>query len=199
MARMRAPDRRRQLLEVSADLFARQGYRGTTTAALAEAAGITEPILYRHFESKQALFTTLVEEVGSEVIDAWRNRLEGIEDPDERLAALLESNPATHARGRGVYRVIFQAMMEVEHDAEIARAIRRHLNRLHGFLVGELLQLQEVGAVRDDESPTGLAWALMCLAIGYGMVVPLGVRGQSEALSKGSMQALLGDLIGGSD
>ena len=56
MARMRARDRRRQLLEVAADLFARYGYRGTTTARLAEHAGITEPILYRHFDNKQDLF-----------------------------------------------------------------------------------------------------------------------------------------------
>ena len=114
----------------------------------------------------------------------------------ERLTVLLRANPATHARGRGVYRVIFQAMMEAEHDTEIARAIRRHLNKLHGFLAAELVELQETGAVREDESPAGLAWALMCLAIGYGMIVPIGVRGQTEALSKGAMQALLGDLIG---
>ena len=63
MARMRAEDRRRQLLEVAADVFASRGYRGSTTAELAKAAGITEPILYRHFENKLDLFVTLVNTV----------------------------------------------------------------------------------------------------------------------------------------
>ena len=54
MARMRSEDRRRQLLEVSAELFAQSGYRGTTTAELAKALSCrTEkherllPVLYR--------------------------------------------------------------------------------------------------------------------------------------------------------
>ena len=56
MARMKAEARRRQLLEVAAELFAANGYQGTTTAALAEAAGISEPILYRHFNNQLDLF-----------------------------------------------------------------------------------------------------------------------------------------------
>ena len=124
MARMRAQDRRRQLLEVAADLFARRGYRGTTTARLAQAAGITEPILYRHFENKQDLFVTLIEEVSREVLAGWQAALEGIDDPDERLTALLAANPATHARGKGIYRVIFHAMTEAESDPEVAKPIR---------------------------------------------------------------------------
>ena len=76
MARMRAPERRRQLLEVAARLFAERGYRGATTKQLADAAGITEPILYRHFEDKLDLFVTLIDEVGREVINAWRKALD---------------------------------------------------------------------------------------------------------------------------
>ena len=75
MPRMRSADRRRQLLEVAADRFARLGYRGTTTADLAKAAGITEPILYRHFDNKLDLFVTLVDEVGREVISGWQRAL----------------------------------------------------------------------------------------------------------------------------
>src|SRR5688572_10054383 len=110
MGRMRSADRRRQLLQVAADMFARMGYRGTTTAQLARAAGITEPILYRHFENKLDLFVTLVDEVGREVINDWQNRLDGVKDPGKRLELLLAGNPSTHEKGKGVYRVIFQAM-----------------------------------------------------------------------------------------
>ena len=42
-------------MDVATKLFARNGYEATTTAAIAEAAGVTEPILYRHFEGKQDL------------------------------------------------------------------------------------------------------------------------------------------------
>jgi AcrR family transcriptional regulator len=172
---MRAKDRRRQLLEVAADLFARRGYRGTTTAELARSAGITEPILYRHFQNKLELFTTLVDEVGREVIRAWQAALEGVTDPARRLRILLAGNPATNPRGRGVYRVIFQAMTEMESDAEIRAALKRHVVRLHRFLATELTRLQAAGAVRTDEPPAALAWLLIDIAIGFGLLHPLEV------------------------
>ena len=45
MPRLKAPQRREQLIEVATKLFARNGYEATTTAAIALAAGVTEPIL----------------------------------------------------------------------------------------------------------------------------------------------------------
>jgi AcrR family transcriptional regulator len=189
---MRAQDRRRQLLEVAADLFARHGYRGTTTARLAEAAGITEPILYRHFPSKHDLFVTLIDEVSDEVVRSWQAKLDGVRDPTARLRALLAANPATHGRGRSMYRVLVQAMTEIESDDEVTRPLRRHLSRVHGFLRDELDRLQSAGAVRRDESASALAWLLIHLAIGSGMVLPLGVR---DMVSREGMRGVIEDLV----
>jgi AcrR family transcriptional regulator len=195
MARMRAKDRRRQLLEVAAGLFAARGFRGTTTAELAKAAGITEPILYRHFDNKLDLFITLIEEVGREVIYGWQTALKGVDDPAKRLRVLLAGNPATHERGRGIYRVIFQAMTEAETAPDIAKPLRKHLATLHGFLKDELASLQKAGAVRKDEPATALAWLLMNVAIGYGMTSPLRVPGQAAATSRRGMQKLVEELV----
>src|SRR5262245_48042494 len=194
MPRMRAQQRRRQLLEVAATLFARLGYRGTTTAELAKAAGITEPILYRHFDNKLDLFVTLVDEVGREVIGGWEEALQGVKDPAERLDILLAGNPAVHERGKGVYRVIFQAMTETEGDPEIADSLKRHFTKLHRFLTNELVSLQKSGAIRKDEPAPGLAWLMMNVAVGYGMTSPLGL-GKPSRGAKSSMERLLTDLV----
>ena len=195
MPRMRSEDRRRQLLEVSAELFARGGYRGTTTAELAKAASVTEPILYRHFDNKLDLFITLVDEVGKEVLDAWKEALDGVNDPHERLMALLASNPATHEKGQTAYRVIFQAMTEIGRDPEIAKPLRRHLNKLHIFIREEIINLQKTGAVRTDEPASMLAWMLMNVAIGYGMTMPIGIPGKSGSVNKKAMQKMLYELM----
>jgi AcrR family transcriptional regulator len=195
MARMRAPERRRQLLEVAARLFAERGYRGTTTAELAAAAGVTEPILYRHFANKLDLFLTLIDEVGNEVIAAWQQALGKKAEPRQRLQTLLEANPATHARGRGVYRVIFQAMTELAGDPQIATAIRKHINKLHGFLEDELADLQRQKLVRSDEPASLLAWLLIHAAIGYGLVVPLGGQRQPAMTERKTIQRLIEELL----
>ena len=60
-ARLRAAQRRAQLLGVARRLFARDGYRGASMEAIAEAAGVTKPVLYQHFPSKRALYDALLE------------------------------------------------------------------------------------------------------------------------------------------
>ncbi len=77
----------RLLLDAARDLFARQDYRSTTTREIAEAAGVTEHLLFRHFGSKAALFrealvlpfTTFVEEFGR----TWRAVVPEETDEDE--------------------------------------------------------------------------------------------------------------------
>src|SRR5215471_14313454 len=60
--RLSSLDRRRQILRTASGLFARRGYRGTTTREIAERAGINEALLFRHFPSKEKLYWTIIEE-----------------------------------------------------------------------------------------------------------------------------------------
>ena len=60
--RLSSLDRRRQILRTASGIFARKGYRGTTTREIAERAGINEALLFRHFPSKEKLYWTIIEE-----------------------------------------------------------------------------------------------------------------------------------------
>ena len=53
--------RREAILEAAIRLFAARGYHGVTTRELAAAAGVSEPILYRHFPTKQDLYSAIIE------------------------------------------------------------------------------------------------------------------------------------------
>ena len=67
--RLPATARREQLLEVAVGVFARQGYHGTSMNHVAEAAGVTKPVLYQHFDSKHDLYLALLEDVGNRLLD----------------------------------------------------------------------------------------------------------------------------------
>ena len=195
MPRLRAADRRRQLLEVAADLFARHGFRGTTTAELAKSAGVSEPILYRHFISKLDLFVTLIDEVGVEVIDRWKDALERLSDPMDRLRVLLGESPGKHPRVPSQYRIILQAITESGNDPAIVSAVRRQTSRLHSFVVTELRNLQVRNAVRDDEPAAAMAWLIIEIALGRGMLEP-GVNGaQLKEVSADDRTQLLKRLL----
>ncbi len=59
--RVSAEDRRQQILEVATELFARQGYEGTTTRQIAQRARVNEAIIFRHFPSKEELYWAVIE------------------------------------------------------------------------------------------------------------------------------------------
>jgi AcrR family transcriptional regulator len=56
MARLSSSDRKKQILAVATELFARHGFDGVTTRQIADSAGITEAIVFRHFATKDDLY-----------------------------------------------------------------------------------------------------------------------------------------------
>ena len=77
--RIPAEERRQQILELATELFARQGYRGTTTREIAQRVQVNEAIIFRHFPTKEELYWAVIE--NQIRIRAGRERLEA------RLAA----------------------------------------------------------------------------------------------------------------
>lgn len=63
--RLPAAERRRQLLSVACSVLAQRGYHSTTMTDIADAAGVTKPVLYQHFDSKRDLYRTVLEDIGA--------------------------------------------------------------------------------------------------------------------------------------
>lgn len=169
MARLRAQQRKEQLLDVAAELFAKQGYARATTAELAKAAGVTEPIIYRHFESKRDLFVALVERTAEQTREHWQKRIKDAKDPATRLRRLVGENPMVMDSLRTNYRVFLQAITETQ-DAKIRKAVHEHLEELHAFLQAEVEAAQEERRVLRMFSAETIAWILVNMGLGYGVM-----------------------------
>jgi AcrR family transcriptional regulator len=150
--RLRFRDRRRAIVEAALPLFARQGLRGTTTRALAEAAGVSEALLYRHFPSKEALH--------QEVLDH-------VSDSDDDAIELIRSLPATtstlvHMLTYVVHRFARQSHIDRDAaqqrlflasligDAEFARAV---LRRVFDQYYPPMLAAMEAAEAAGDLTP----------------------------------------------
>jgi len=91
--RLAAAERRRTIEEAATALFAERGYAATTIEEVVRRAGVTKPILYRHFPSKQALAIALLERHRDELAAAPLDALLATADrplPD-RLQAMLDA------------------------------------------------------------------------------------------------------------
>ena len=130
--RMDAADRRTAIVEVATPLFARRGFAGTTTKEIAEAAGVSEALLFRHFPTKAALYEEILQ-IGCQ------------SDPDLiQLEALTPSTATlvfmTHAMFRHLVLFEFGEQASVQtrqrlnlqslvEDGEYARILMSHIAR----------------------------------------------------------------------
>ncbi|UCD28337.1 MAG: TetR/AcrR family transcriptional regulator [Planctomycetota bacterium] len=175
MARMKAEDRREQLLESAAHCFARYGYRGTTTVKIAAEAGISEPIIYRHFKNKHDLFIALIEKVGKNVFQNWQEAMKQAQTPLDKLKIMLYRNPATaDPWTQSVYQVLFHAATEVSEPA-IQQAILDHYEHYVQSLSSIIREAQEADQIRNDVPAEWLAWQIIHAAVGFAMVRPLNI------------------------
>ena len=80
---------------------------------------------------------------------------------------------------------------------QIVTALRRHVRRLHAFLTDEVEALQTAGTVRGDEPADALAWLLISVAVGFGMVAPITPAAHASPGGREWMQRLLAELLAG--
>jgi AcrR family transcriptional regulator len=85
--RLPAAVRRSQLLEVALERFGPNGFHATSMEEIAEAAGVTKPVLYQHFGSKRTLYLELLETVGQELLHEVTEQAAAETDPYRRVLA----------------------------------------------------------------------------------------------------------------
>ncbi len=80
--RMAAEDRRAQIVDVALRLFSEKGFSGTRTREIADGAGISEALIFRHFESKEQLYNEALRETlkGHPMIRDIATKMEEKED-----------------------------------------------------------------------------------------------------------------------
>lgn len=165
------------ILAAAARLFAEGGSEKMTTAALARAAGISEPILYRHFSSKGALLRALIEDVLEVVQGRLHEAARTAPDAGAALDRLCSSYPALARRMDVESRVIARALAE-RPSGPVREALRRHYESYEELLAGFVRRAQKERRFRSDVPPRVVAWYFIHGAVGYQLTQGLEASGQ---------------------
>src|SRR6266566_2288232 len=128
--RMTAEDRKRAIVEAALPLFARKGFAETTTKELAQAAGISEPLLYKHFPSKEALYLE-IQNFSCKGIDPAVKKLTELEPSTSTLVHLVYYLMRTLVLGRPAgtvewetrHRLMLKSFLE---DGAFARLVYKN-------------------------------------------------------------------------
>ena len=167
--RMAAADRRRHLVETAIRLFTEGSYRGTTTAEIARAAGVSEPILYRHFASKRDLYLAALEDVWAKTRESWEKKLEAATDACDAIEAIGKGHVSVRSPKLQLAELWVQALGEASEDPELKRHLRGHMREVHDFVAGLIRRGQEQGAIAKERDADSEAWIMLAGGI-LGMV-----------------------------
>jgi len=156
-SRMKGDERRGQILATAVNLFSRNGFRGTTTKEIAQAAGVSEAMVFRHFANKEALYAAILDDKGCREGVAkfpWENNEQLIRAMDEKndsevfyqigISALTK-----HQSNLPFLRLIFYSALEEHELAE--RFFGDFIERIYDFIGDYIRTRQADGAFRELE------------------------------------------------
>ena len=121
--RLTADARRRQLFATALGLFAERGYAATTMDDIAEAAGVTKPLLYQHFESKRALYLELMDVFASVLVTRIVDATASADGPRQQVERGFAAYFALMVENEEAFRLLYGR--EAPADPELSEARRR--------------------------------------------------------------------------
>lgn len=159
---MAAEDRRLQIVKVAMHLFSERGFRGTTTKEIAQAAGVSEAIIFRHFATKDDLYTAIIDCkacAGARPVETESGQPFNVEAIRHRVADAMRARD-----DRAVFQRLALTMMEHHQaDPEFLRLLMysaleghqlaqifwdKNVRVLYEFLGGYIRERQREGAFR---------------------------------------------------
>ena len=152
---MKGDARREQILQTAVMLFSQRGFKGTTTKEIARAAGVSEAMVFRHFENKDALYGAILDTKGCQ---------DGVHrfpwEENETLQAAIEQKDDfavfyniafdalnKHQSDEGFMRLLFYSALEEHELAD--RFFHEFIERIYGFIGGYVETRQRDGAFRE--------------------------------------------------
>ncbi|MDG2303507.1 MAG: helix-turn-helix domain containing protein [Candidatus Binatia bacterium] len=174
-ARRPAAERRAEILRTAMKAFAQKGYRETGTADIAREIGISEPTLYRYFDSKRELYLEAIELGSGEILSRWHEMARESATPVDALIGLgiwyfedLQRDTST---------LMLRARAEIEtEDPEVNEKLRAHFLETFDFVLGLYQQAEKAELIPAGLDLRARTWLFISLGSLIDRTELLGLR-----------------------
>src|SRR5215216_5556003 len=169
-ARMAGEERRLQILAVAVSLFSQKGFRGTTTKEIAQAAGVSEAMVFRHFATKEELYAAILDHkaCSGDRFEPAEMAADGIKRKDDR--AVFESLALGalnhHENDPEFQRLLLHSALEKHELAQMF--FDEFVRRVYEFLGGYIRERQREGALIDIVSAL-VVRAFICIVMHHSL------------------------------
>lgn len=169
--RLSAGERRQAIIEASSKLFAERGFRGVTTREIAQAVGVSEPVLYQHFQTKQDLYQAIIESISEQVRCRFEPALAAASeyDRDDRtiLTQIATNISLWHDEDPTLSRLLVFSALEGQEFSDLFFA--KHAAPQFDLLKQYFEHRIERGTFRSV-NPAAAAWAFIGMIAHHSMV-----------------------------
>lgn len=155
--RLPGPRRRVQLFEVALEQFAERGFHETSMHDIAEAAGVTKPVLYQHVPSKRALYLELLDAVGTDLLETITKATADADGPADQVRLGFRAYFGFVRERPAAFGLLFGG--GTRRDPEFAAAVERVEDAI-ARTIAELIVVDGL----DDEQRLLLALGLVGMA-----------------------------------
>lgn len=159
--RLPGPERRQQILDVAQTVLAENGYHGTTMADIADAVGVTKPVLYQHFKSKRELYRIVLGEIGTRLESAVVEAASTASSPRERAEKGMRAYAIFVEQNEDGFRLLFSGSNRQDEEwGQIIEAVEYSLAQA----VASMIDVPVIGADRRQllaHGIIGLAESMM--------------------------------------
>jgi AcrR family transcriptional regulator len=189
--RLSREDRRVQLLDAAARLFARSSYGQVTTAGLARAAGVTEPVLYQHFKTKLDLYVAVVRRARDVTFEHYERQAALMPTPLLKLIAVVRAHGGIMRDHEPYFRLHLRALANSD-LARVRQALSENYLAYNTYFADLIRAAQAAGEVHRDVMPEQTAWFIMSQGMLMNLCNQLGIKELSEG---GYVDGLLKDAL----
>jgi len=159
-ARLPRDQRRIQLLDAASQVFASKGYHAAAMDDIADAAGVSKPVLYQHFPSKLDLYLALLDQSCDRLVEVLEEALASTDDNADRVIATVAAFYEFISSESGDFRFVFES------DLTADGAVQERLSRVNAEISDAI-----AGVIADDTSlPPPQAKLLAVSLVGIAQV-----------------------------
>lgn len=166
--RKSAEIRKLEILQAALRLAGKVGPDRLTTATVAQAVGLTQPAVFRHFSKKQDLWDAVAGHIGKMMEAGWAEAAGPGGTPAHRLRSLaatqlrlIQSTPAISA-------ILFSRELHSRNVA-LRKALFGLMKRFHGLVARSIAEARDAGEFRDDLDPDDAAFLVIALIQGLAL------------------------------
>lgn len=146
--RLTKDQRRSQILTLATEIFVEKGYHAARTKEIAKACGVTEPVIYKHFSSKEELFLEVIANIAGETFNDIR--FDSANDTENILVSFVINKAERINENFSLFK---RLLSEVLDNEEIrADYYAKFLPRIAKPVIGYLEQLKEQKLIKKDIS-----------------------------------------------